>query len=330
MTTLKAVLLLGAFGGAMFAITAVVERQANLRKDPSATHTPIATLLPEDKLTVLDSKSSTDYLKVRTEDGKVGWVYKTFVKVMDRTGSDTPPPPPAVTRPPGNETVGSGGAPIATAIDTSWDKPAPVSKSFTGSEGVCPDSGDGGDTATNLLKNRIDPLPPPHDVTWSAIGSLAYPAAKPSRMSWTPAQLAQIKPYEGVALRVIAFISSDVKVESSGKGESTNCHFTGQDDVDWHVYLTEQPNQTIAQAVIVETTPRVRAGHKWDHNVLQRWVNQNTPVRISGFLMLDPEHRDVVGSERETVWEIHPITKIEVCKAASCTEAQWADLDTVQ
>src|ERR1022692_2744819 len=50
----------------------VVERKTNLRKDPSATQTPLATLLPEDKLTVLSSSGSPTYLKVKTEDGKVG------------------------------------------------------------------------------------------------------------------------------------------------------------------------------------------------------------------------------------------------------------------
>jgi len=36
-------------------------------------------------------------------------------------------------------------------------------------------------------------------------------------------------------------------------------------------------------------------------------------VRISGWLMLDPEHQDMIDEGlRSTLWEIHPITKIEV------------------
>jgi len=38
--------------------------------------------------------------------------------------------------------------------------------------------------------------------------------------------------------------------------------------------------------------------------------------------MLDPEHRNMVGKYRGTIWEIHPITKIEVFK-----DGQWVDLD---
>ena len=329
MRKFKVVVLLGTLCAAVAAQTAVVERKTNLRKDPSATQTPLATLLPEDKLTVLSSSGSPTYLKVKTEDGKVGWVFKNFVEVM--AGPTAPPPPsPTPPKPAAGATgsVGTGSAP-STTIDSSWEKPAPVSKSFEGSEGTCADQGDGGDTATNLRKNRIDPLPTVHDVTWAAINSLAFPAAKPSRLSWTPAQLAQIKPVEGVALRVVAFLSHQVKVETEGKGESTNCHFTQPEDVDWHIYLTEHPNEPIAKAVIVETTPRARAGHTWDPKVLGRWVNKDTPVRISGFLMLDPEHRDMIGSARSTVWEIHPIMKIEVCNSSSCGESDWADLDSV-
>jgi len=60
--------------------------------------------------------------------------------------------------------------------------------------------------------------------------------------------------------------------------------------------------------------------------------NGNTPnvnynrqmVRISGWLMLDPEHQDMINSGlRSTLWEIHPITKIEVWDNGS-----WVDLDT--
>ena len=38
--------------------------------------------------------------------------------------------------------------------------------------------------------------------------------------------------------------------------------------------------------------------------------------------MLDPEHRNHLGRYRSTLWEIHPITKIEVF-----TNGKWVDLD---
>ncbi len=46
--------------------------------------------------------------------------------------------------------------------------------------------------------------------------------------------------------------------------------------------------------------------------MLSALVNSNTQVRMSGWLMYDSEHVNVIGTERATVWEVHPITKIEV------------------
>jgi hypothetical protein len=40
--------------------------------------------------------------------------------------------------------------------------------------------------------------------------------------------------------------------------------------------------------------------------------------------MLDPDHPNMVGSARGTIWEIHPITKIEVWKSGA-----WVDLETL-
>src|ERR1035438_7475867 len=97
MRKFKVVVLLGTLCAAVAAQTAVVERKTNLRKDPSASQTPILTLLPEDKLTVLDSSGSPTYLKVKTEDGKVGWVLKSFVEVM--AGPTEPPPSPPPPKP---------------------------------------------------------------------------------------------------------------------------------------------------------------------------------------------------------------------------------------
>jgi hypothetical protein len=51
-------------------------------------------------------------------------------------------------------------------------------------------------------------------------------------------------------------------------------------------------------------------------------INQQK-VRISGWLMLDPEHKDMIDEGlRSTLWEIHPITKIEVW-----SNGAWVDLD---
>ena len=93
--------------------------------------------------------------------------------------------------------------------------------------------------------------------------------------------------------------------------ESTNCGLTSPNEVDWHMYLTNQPKQGIAQALIVETTPRTRPLHSWGKKTLDALVDSNTRVRISGWLMYDSEHISAIGTQRGTGWEVHPITRIE-------------------
>jgi hypothetical protein len=99
--------------------------------------------------------------------------------------------------------------------------------------------------------------------------------------------------------------------------------------------LTDDVGQGENVAIIVETTPRVRRQHtQWTTARLKPWTahigskanasyNQQ-PVRISGWLMLDPEHQDMIDEGlRSTLWELHPITKIEVWD-----DGQWVDLDS--
>ncbi len=74
---------------------------------------------------------------------------------------------------------------------------------------------------------------------------------------------------------------------------------------------------------MVETTPRMRASHpKWTPKALAPWVNEDAQVRISGWVLIDPEHRNHLNKYRSTLWEIHPITKIEVFK-----DGTWVDRD---
>ena len=51
-----------------------VERNVNLRRDPSTTQNPIRLLLPPDTLALLDSVRTAGYLHVLTSDDENGWV----------------------------------------------------------------------------------------------------------------------------------------------------------------------------------------------------------------------------------------------------------------
>jgi hypothetical protein len=73
-----------------------------------------------------------------------------------------------------------------------------------------------------------------------------------------------------------------------------------------------------SQALVIETTPRVRANHPgWTVNKLTPWLDSTDQVRISGWLVLDPQHADQVRQFRSSIWRILPITNIEVWQNGS-------------
>jgi hypothetical protein len=175
-------------------------------------------------------------------------------------------------------------------------------------------------------------------VSWDAIATLPYPHNRlASRAAWPQADLNQIAPFEGVALAVTGFLAGVVVEDRSHSpnGESTNCHATEPDAVDWHISLVKQPGDPKYRSIVVETTPRVRASHHWSAAALQLLVGPADSVRISGWLMLDPEHyaqtygydgsTTTANKYRITLWEIHPIMRIAVFQSGG-----WVDLDSLR
>src|SRR2546428_526467 len=121
-----------------------------------------------------------------------------------------------------------------------------------------------------------------------------------------------------IAVQVVGYLLG-VKLEGR---EATNCGSDAPEERDFHVWLANSPDDDRLDAVVVEVTPRVRARHpSWSLTNLRRFVRQRSRVRISGWLMLDEGHPEQVGKTRVTLWEIHPILRIEVWSAG-----RWREL----
>jgi hypothetical protein len=202
----------------------------------------------------------------------------------------------------------------------------------------CPPDGaprnpDGGiDKVTNHLKNRVDIPETYHLVTVDFITGRATPSLpqpKPLSQDRSKLDLTKVTPYEGAAISAVGYVKG-VRVENQsdgpGKGgESTNCYSLDASKVDWHMYLVANKTDGEPQSVNVETTPRIRgkSDFQWDEREIDRRLTENQLFRIGGWLMFDPEHQSFVGKSRATLWEIHPITKIEVSENDGGT---WLDL----
>lgn len=159
-----------------------------------------------------------------------------------------------------------------------------------------------------------------------------------------PEDLAVVAQYEGVAISVTGFVAATRGVivegaKSGSKGESTNCHAVDDSSVDWHVTLVPYPEDPKSAGIVVEATPRIRrkVGFGWTPAMIEAAAARGNSVRISGWLMYDPEHfaqsstydpakRSPTVADRAvrtTLWEIHPVTKIEIFDQAT---GAWSPL----
>jgi len=196
------------------------------------------------------------------------------------------------------------------------NKPRPVLRSFNG----CPPEGDGGDPDLNRLKNRIDDgqyLAVPFD----AVEKLEWPQTveRRHRANWSAADTATVSRDEGLPIVVEGYLAG-----SRQEGpESTNCHGADASFRDFHIWLTKNPGEDRSSSIVVEMTPALRAQHRnWETEQLNKIMRAKQKVRVSGWLLLDPDHPDQVGKTRGTIWEIHPIIRFEVEE-----NGRWVALD---
>jgi hypothetical protein len=223
------------------------------------------------------------------------------------------------------------------AIDSTWSKPVRKwgNMRINNNTEWCGALGSGGDVETNRRKNRTDQPDTSYLVTLGAIRALTDSTLwhMSSRAQWTAADRLVVHPYEGTPVTVVGFF--EIIRPQSGSSESTNCRATAERDTDWHIALVASTNEREPEAVVVEPTPRTkRRNNGWTPaNARQFAIRKSVggardttvpQVRVTGFLMLDPSHPHAIRRActgnctpprccyRATLWEIHPVTKIEV------------------
>ena len=184
----------------------------------------------------------------------------------------------------------------------------------------CPPEGKGGDSALNRLKNRVQVRSTFEAMEFEELAELPIPngIGKKHRSEWPAAILKTVGTQENRAVQVVGYL---LKVKLEGP-EGTNCGSNVQRDRDFHLWLANSADDDRSDSVVVEISPRFRAQHSsWSLTNLNRLVKQRAQVRISGWLMLDQEHPEQLGKTRATLWEIHPILRIEVWSGG-----QWREL----
>lgn len=130
---------------------------------------------------------------------------------------------------------------------------------------------------------------------------------------------------EGTLVRIVAYVDrarySDVE-----KGESVNCNLSGDTNNDVHIPLIGKPGADECTSVTAEISPHYRP-NAWTPGNLNK---QKLPVRITGQLMFDAEHKPctktkVEEPKRQSVWEIHPVYNVELCTAKKASGCEASD-----
>ena len=185
----------------------------------------------------------------------------------------------------------------------------------------CPLAGCGrGDAKLNAMKNRTDDSPPNIQVrTLAQMRAFSEPASWPRNRDRT--ELA-FREGRGVVVKAVL-----LDAHLSGK-ETTNCKLGGEANKDIHLDLGTFASSPKSSVVAAEITPRLRK-EGWDMDKLEHLGHENYYVRITGWYLLDTMHisNPLV---RATNWEIHPVTKFEVCTLTrtKCNQGLgWVNLE---
>lgn len=119
-------------------------------------------------------------------------------------------------------------------------------------------------------------------------------------------------------------------------GESVNCKMLGKINNDIHITLAGTPTANACAGIVAEIIPHFRP-LAWEDITTMR---HDHPVRIVGQLFFDASHSPCrpgkpASPPRISIWEIHPIYSIEVCKGTTSAECKgndstaWLPLDQV-
>lgn len=184
----------------------------------------------------------------------------------------------------------------------------------------CPPEGQGGDTALNLMKNRMDqgPYVP---VSFDSLAALTWPKSVESQpvADWPTASRAFLDQYLGLPVSVEGYI---LNIREAAP-EAATCNLKDPADVTWRMNLAGTDRALRSQTMVIESTPQARIGHTWTLDLIKTLiVDPRMQVRVSGWLYFDPEHPQEVGRMRGTLWEIRPVMQIEVFQ-----DGRWSPLD---
>jgi hypothetical protein len=117
---------------------------------------------------------------------------------------------------------------------------------------------------------------------------------------------------------------------NKSKGEAVNCNIPGEDTNDIHIQMVKDfGDDDACDSVTAEMSPHFRP-ESWTPDRLNSF--QDRLIRLRGPLFYDGSHAPCHDNKRPnpqriSVWEIHPVYSVEICKQKSKTCQDWIPLD---
>lgn len=179
----------------------------------------------------------------------------------------------------------------------------------------------------NQLKRTVPPEGTPTTLTFEAFSQLQSAAVElvDQGVEIDPAERDKIKSIEtadgtvgeGSRVRLVAFLSDGTPHPNTG--ESVNCNLKKELNNDIHISVAETKNASAFEGIVVEMIPQDRP-ENWTSAEVD--TLRGKVLLIEGGLFYDNLHfangdaNNPMGGQppRFSLWEIHPITSLKVCK----------------
>ena len=314
-----------------------LELRANARlyEEPDRESEVVAQLKPKSSggpllLKLLSEERKNNYYNVETPDGSSGWIYKSYVKGYGSA--------PSKAREADEAAGKKAGASSGKGFQSACELPFPVKAERLDIDKTCGPEGSGkdgkalsaGNRLQNRAKNNLCATGKPVDMAFEDFirlqkivdNDLRVEYGHGSKLPEDRSVLRKLKVGnkqigEGSVVRYAGYVNHP-RNSNVSKGESVNCSRGGAANNDIHIDILRDPEENVCSSITVEIIPHYRP-KLYSVNYVKEL--QSRPFRFTGQLFFDGSHKPCKtltgpggNPKRASVWEIHPVYSIDVCK----------------
>ena len=328
-----------------------LELRANGRvyAQPSRDSDVLAELKAKDRgrvsvLTLASDRREHGYYHVIVPNspGTQGWIYKSYVRPTSEAaarGDDRK----------GERTRAGGSAGAAAKFQPTCELPFPLATERREISDTCGVEGSGrggkalstGNRLQNHAKNNLCASGPAVDLDFKDFLRLQKTVDEDLGIEYghsnLPDDRSPLKKVikvggkdvgEGSLVRYVGYINHP-RNSNVSKGETVNCNKSGAASNDIHVDILKDPEENICSSITVEIIPHYRP-KLYNVNYLKEL--QDRPFRFTGQMFFDGAHKPCKtltgpggNPKRATVWEIHPVYAVDVCRHRDIKKCKATD-----